>query len=762
MLRKSLIFGSIALLLVMLLALAGCEGPVGPAGAAGGEGGRGDDGMADGYPLETGTARDLEVAFGYSEKVVLSSAVRRVWGTVPEGKTLYIVGPKETEGDVLVGWEGLELLGTLVLHKEAILLATGRTDVANNDFRNGLITLGPNARVTGEGAIVLPYDLDGEFTDGLTYNSSIVSNVDKFPGSVASRGILRKAANNFHVFGPAEINDILRLENVTSLRVRNVDPLLNPASRNSNATIPLTEVVFDRTRGKTLILSGSNNEIQANFEVLNTGTLVVEEGAILEVPLANTATIGATGGTKLLNSGTIIFSNPLSGIDSLRGGIITNNGTIETSANDADNNGGLYDPSFQLEQLLELLGEGRIVVAHYPNPPISILPPLSLNTETALNQHLVIAADSELFGDIVLLNTNHTPFDGIREGRTITINRAIPGINDDDGIFELSADVNNIGTSVANHGLIITPTVNPDVLTTIFENTNNSGFVQSDGVLTSFDKSFTIPNGISLVLNAASPLTSDNTGPYDVIINGDLAVIGGNITPSGNVTIGSDGLLILGDPTVNAVVPTLTLAEAQILTIPGPTNVDGPGQIIAFNTDSVIQIINEPYTTTTALGVIAGNLEGILETFAEDRVKLTDNITLDSYFGGAKAIGSVLFDTLNAPTGPVTASVRLEPDGINGIVNDLRISSTIAGVTTGYVDDESINDFTNIELSTGTINANGERTVLVTDHNYTGSNTVDRFDVLIYHQIRLSLDGLTGPVLPRFHVGIKTKRAAAQ
>jgi hypothetical protein len=505
--------------------------------------------------------------------------------------------------------------------------------------------------------------------------------------------------------------------------------------------------VFAVVTGKTLILSGANNEINAAFEVPNTGgTLLIEQGATLEV---YGPTVVAVGGTWLTNKGLIEFIPVASRLVYNRGGDITNDGIIRTNTNVED----------QLEILLELPGEGSIEFNGGD---------LALNDHTALKQHLVIL-DSAVPNRITAVdlpeNTNVTPFDGIISGKTVTIKGRRPG-QTVDGEFILPNDIENIGypNMVINEGKIVTATTSPLVLTTIFDNSNNKGTVEATGVLVPFTQDFTVPNGISLDLISNSPLLSNTVapapiGPFDLFINGTLHVQGADITPSGNVTIGSDGLLILGLllPAPNNTQYNLILAPAKTLTIPSATvivsNIAGPGLVNASAIDSVIRISGDIYTTTTD-GVIAEKIVEILEIFAEDKAVLTDNVTLDTPFGGGLGIGSVLFEP---GTTPVTAvAVRKERDGQVGIIDDLKIFSAINDAS--YVSNTPIDNLDGIRVSVISSGlADNSNVVVAIDPNYGGP--VAKYVTLNYHEARLEYEDLIGPVLPAFNVGVRTNRA---
>jgi hypothetical protein len=288
MLKKSLIFGGSALMLAALFALAACEGPMGPAGSdgstgtdgvdgtngtdgadgtdgtngingapgggsAGGPGGpgpKGDDGPGGGVVLLTGTVSDtdLEAAFAATETaVVLGAGVTSVYGEVPAGKTLRVLGDTAVENG-----EILTLKGGLVLSSDSAAL---RADMIGS-ASGGLAVDG--GTISGSGKLYLPVDTDGTASGYATYQDVVFAN--KEVGSTVATGTVTdfstpSAADVEFVFGLADGPDAITVANLTNIE---------------SATIPV---------GKTLTITGAASLVTGAGTFDPAGTLI-NEGTI--------------------------------------------------------------------------------------------------------------------------------------------------------------------------------------------------------------------------------------------------------------------------------------------------------------------------------------------------------------------------------------------------------------------------------------------------------------------------------------------------
>jgi hypothetical protein len=305
MLKKSLISGSIVLLIVMLFALAGCEGPVGPAGP---EGRPADPGGWGGVYLgsSTVTAIDLKEAFDVSDLVALETGVVEVYGTIPTGKTLRVLGNTKVLSSNLKFEDGAKL----VIVEDASLEADG--------LDSGCLVPNAAAVIGGEGALILPYVVSGTFTEGFSYTSDEVRGVTRYVGSVSKDGKRLRLLS-------ADIGSIFHEED--ELIVQDIAALTADA-------IPA---------GKKLTLVGSGNG--AGPLALAKGELVVAEKATLTVS-SGTLTTGVGG--KITNLGTIDLGT--TGLADLGQGSFANNSVIKTATATPAN----------LAALFKLSGSGKI------------------------------------------------------------------------------------------------------------------------------------------------------------------------------------------------------------------------------------------------------------------------------------------------------------------------------------------------------------------------------------------------------------------
>jgi hypothetical protein len=710
----------------MLFALTGCEGPVGPAGAPGESGTPGDDGN-DGLPgghFPGGTnviPKDLEVGFAYSDVIILQSQVETVYGVVPAGKTLQVVGEVSVFSE-----KELIIEGTLEIVEGGILSAFGEVispmafpvlPAVSSTVSTGFLKAGSTGVIKGKGVLILPYALDEAFTKGLSYNSPEVGNVTRFPGSLSIREKDELEAN----WSSDEIEAIFDSDpSLETLRVKDVKNLLVTA-------IP---------KGKTLSLYGWYNTIYSDFNLTATNArLVVEAGAILKVTgvLPNFARITVTGGSYITNYGRIELEDVSSSIDTT-GGTIVNDGVIQT----VNINGTSITPTGLLNALLELPGNGAV---HIGDGNIS--GPITLNNTTSLNQNIVIRKGITLQSSNLVTVTS--PFDGVTLGKTITIEK--------DGIFALTGNITEIGASVINKGLISTANNTPEVLTSIFGDLPSGGNVDASVTIQAPSApgpnepipDFTIPEGVTLTLNGAG---SFGNTEVSLLVNGGLVLSGsGTLATRGDIIVGDKGSVNLDGAGRN-----ITVAQAKSLAIPNGKTVKGLGSIIANAADAKIVIAGENYRTATTAGVPADSIRTTLEVFEGDREKLTDSITLDSPFGGGKAIGAVLFSS----TGTLDLSATFDgaPTGDKVTLKSVIINDGTTNV--GYIDqgtsDNVTPTYTTIRVTTGT---NGN--VQVTEPTIAAPYT-EQFYRIVYNQVRIQYANLISPVLPRFNIGVKTSR----
>jgi hypothetical protein len=312
--KKSLVFGGIALLLGMLFILGGCEnvaGPTGPVGAEGPEGPEGPDGPggfggfgpqgpAGATILSDTNVTDTEFdgVFGpevVTDVVLLGAA--DVFGTVPSGKTLWV-----TNDIIVTDGQTLTVEGTLKIADGKTFTATALSSVAGTLAGTGSIDPGSGALV------VLPIDTDSSFS-GISYNTSPLPEGNKSVGSVVvSSSVSAIGGSNIaSIFGMANGPSSLTLDSITGIE---------------NGAVPL---------GKTLTLTGTNaiDNAASTFSV-GGGTLIVE-GTLSTANSGGTAV--AVGGITIAPGGILALDDDE---DAVTGSGAVNYGTVTTITGDAD------------------------------------------------------------------------------------------------------------------------------------------------------------------------------------------------------------------------------------------------------------------------------------------------------------------------------------------------------------------------------------------------------------------------------------------
>jgi hypothetical protein len=266
MLKKSLVFGSIVLLLGMLLAFAACDNPAGPEGPPGPPGPTGPSGPSNpgtgpetppvdpppgpelvipaGYVFNgfntTGgavTAAALAEAFTNNDVIVLGDGINSIYGEIPAGKALFV-----TNDDAYVANTGfpdyealtLKIDGALNIWHGAKLYATGVDDGSGDDA--GFLTGEGKITITGTGVVSLPYDPYSRLPlDHITYENITFESVpyegpayvgpagseeaQKAVGSIVKVGIteLLDAANVSDLFTVPDALDAFTVHNIEDL-----------------------------------------------------------------------------------------------------------------------------------------------------------------------------------------------------------------------------------------------------------------------------------------------------------------------------------------------------------------------------------------------------------------------------------------------------------------------------------------------------------------------------------------------------------------
>jgi hypothetical protein len=759
--RKSLFFGSIVLILAMLFALSGCKdpvaGPAGPQGDTGPDGPQGNTVQGPTGPTGSGglsgdniTAVDLVEAFETSKTgvVTLFSNVGSVYGVVPPGKTLKVLGDYVAvpTGRSLVLREG----ATLIINGGAVLSASAVSG------EQGFLIAKSGTKVEGDGAVVLPVDLtaDTSYTDSLHWESAQVTvpDANKYPGSYY--GIPTNAVPltppKVHSLDSDAIARIFTSKGKDVLTVQNVETLAQNA-------IPA---------GKKLTLMGTKNAIPA------AGEFLLNQNTRLTLAAGGELTIGGTSVTvEFKSNADAIFTNEgtisLGGDSSIiaNGGTVTNNGVIKTATGDV----GVIVP------LLAFGGTGTVKL----NPPAGSTLDFTSTTDIPLNQYLELGGGTELSEIVYQLPDppHKKPFTGIAANRTLTIGQY--------AVVELEVGVEAIGTTVYNSGTIKTATKSTSVLSTIFTETGNRGKVEATGAVeddhTKSTDVFTIPAGITLELsgtgaNAPTLTTSAPLITPKLVIAGTLSVSGTGVElkPSGDITITGNVYLRKASATPH---PSLTIADGRTLDISSSAVFDDGkdddelGSLLAAGgVGPKAIIINGETGYSLSNGVVGSDYAKAIDAINATRNILTDKIPLAptgtastpnwSFPGVEKVVGTAVitlkensdhhfFPVFATNTG--TGTQITLPAGTTldtTILVALNNQFTVANDFVLKADDASKTD------------SGGQGGVawglILGDTEYAAS---DKVDILRFNGYQIEHSNLKTPMTNKFfHIGVKSAR----
>jgi hypothetical protein len=737
--KKSLFFGSTVLLIAMLFTLAGCDNPTGPEGPKGDTGlqgnqgqevigDQGSDGDFGGYRL-TGyvTPVDLEVAFQEYDRAILLTNVRSVYGIVPPGKTLVVLGA----APVAVG-QRLELGDGAVLdiRKGAALYASGINAGGTTDSGLLVSSSGAVPAVTGEGAIFLPAVQSGAHDGFLHWESGEVDVDYQHPGSFTDGSTKLDGSYNIVPFNSATIA-ILFGRPYDELKIPDVVGL------TANA-IP---------SGKTLILLGTESTIGAPFTLKSDATLIVNEDARLTI----LAPISGEPGSAFINRGTgkddegvdlgVNLGNSGSVVDTPL--TVTNDGIIQTSSNN----------EARIRTLLALGGTGTVKVS--VAVALAAASPLLLNQNLELNPPLGAPA-------IFALSDIEQPIDeDSAAGKTITIGEyATLALGADSLLIGyLTGTAPNqtpVRTKVVNNGVIDTATEVSSTLTEIFTSMDFNGDVSARGIV-ELDAPLAISEDVTLSLTAASTfaavLGSTNPDTFTLTIAGEFNIGPADLTPPGDITITETAVINLqiGSLTIGGNTKTLRISSsAEFEDNPALTGklFQGPGGKVTIDNE-------EDYSIAT------GGVEGRLFKTALADIKTTiadylvDTEELEDHFGTGKVIGTVDLSLYlqplptNNPTRPIVSRVYaggeqyvIVPDRI--VVQDAVGTSTVFANSVGTFALSVIPLVNQLGLKDGA--------GLVAD-------TDDVFGVIEFTGYKVGKDGLLSPPVDnKFHVGVKAIR----
>jgi hypothetical protein len=737
--KKSLIFGSIVLLLAMVFALTGCDNPAGPEGPKGdpGNGLKGDQGLVGGGGLSGGEVRavDLEEAFALSDLVIVQSNVTSIEGVVPAGKTLKILGDDVSipSGAALELKEGAEL----IINEGAVLSAKAIPGIGGE----GSLKAASTAKVTGKGAIVLPVDLSPEgssYTGSLHWESSEVTVDNEYPGSWYP-GL-------FAPFGPNPVFSVISL-NSDAIRA-----IFETKDRNTLTVKDVPNLLPEAIPpNKTLTLVGTLNTITGNFLLANYAKLIVGEGGELEV----NGELSSNSAAEFINEGKV----DLKTTGNLKGnsGGLTNNGTIYTASTNGSVIRGLLGIT-----ATEYSKTATIVVREIGANGVALdTAKIQLGPSGAipLNQNLVLAPQTPR---IYQLATAAAPFTGFGLGGKPLITL------DENAILYLPFvgtypnNIATIGTTVKNEGKIITDTESFTALKGIFDNMEGIGEVEATGeVKLERDLSFKIPKGTELTLSGSTTFDSVGTGDYSpLIVEGSLTLSNQALAPKGNITV--TGRIDLGTG-------SLTVAADQTLDISSSSaKFENDGTLVQA-TDAIVKIDGK--TDYKFLNPIEGDEFGpALDTIKSIRNSLKDTLDLTSdagfgvYYSGQKVIGTV--DLSGGASSTQFGVIRY-----SATVNEGYITHGDPAAVTISATDLTVVQGTN---STNPFAVSGAFSLGVATYPTTGvpANSLglqdsliipggdDKYGVIKFNSYKITVIGvLETPDFPDlFHVAVKSKR----
>jgi hypothetical protein len=785
MLRKSLILGSITLLMVMLFALTGCEGPVGPAGPAGRggengiEGGPGPDGQPGGFAVGSSNVTDVELAaaFGRGDTVYLESSVLFVYGEVPAGKTLEVRGVPTQ----VTGGKALTVNGTLDVSNTkgtAALVATGIPGEI------GVLKSGSAGVIKGSGMLILPYIVSGSYDAGLNYDSPEIQAVIHYPGStvvVNDDPVALNSSGLRAIFNREE-------EALNELTVWDIKQL-------EAVGIP---------KGKKLTLKGPGNTIVSGFTLTDGASLTISQGAVLHAPVGLSVT---DVGTVITNEGTIKLDATGSAKRGATAGDFINDGVIESSST---------SPS-TIEGLLALGGTGNVIL----NPYLSTDPEVKLvGNSLLLNQNLIIEPDlmdptvkrvyTLVFPDAEpLLNDNSA------KDRTITLANEYASI-------EIGSRTKSTGIKIINRGLVVTKVAeNPSViipdqvLVTLFEEMNNQGKIAAKGHINTLTQPLVIPEGIELIIDNATtnfeyiggsgsvagwPITVEGSlvirqaaDPFepdgDLTVTGTLVIGSGQrVLPGGDVTItgtldlsaGTGGSLYVTGGKDLSISSTSVLEKTLVAGVPTLVT----GQIFMLAADNGITIDGVPGYGTRSLGsgIVGSNFAKALKAVHDSADILKANlITLESssnspFFGSSTTtVPSVdVVGTVDLTAGG-SADVDRDTDAENHYLTkitfpiDVEIAISVAGDDLASNYNPAIGNLGDAPDFIISLSGNA---LHILDDDYTAAPTgQEKWGIVAFEKVRFTHSNLVGPVRPTspaptspgpwvdpFYVGIKTLR----
>jgi hypothetical protein len=692
MLKKSLIFGSIVLLIVMLFALTGCEGPVGPAGSSGTPGDPGDDGKPGSGSLSAGTIEDwnLAAAFTYAKVVTLETSVGTVYGEVPAGSELVVWG-----NTAIASGKKLDV------KPGATLTVWGGAKLEADGVGSGLLVPNTGATVNGDGALILPYDVtgNGTFEDGYHFGSEGVQGVKNlYVGSTTTSGkapVTLSSSDIKAIFDGGE--DELTVQDATNL---------------TTAAIPA---------GKKLTLVGTGNGISGVPFNLAGADLVVAGGA----KLTASSNVRADIGGNITNAGTIALSTPAITLTKGAGEVI-NNGVIQT----------VTVTNTVLESLLLVEGSGEIQSG-------GIL-------GAALGSNVKFTQKLRITGGTVTLYNGETPVANVLTEKKIfigpngvlilgAISKTVGTKVENKGVIQTSATnttaLAGIFDSMENNGSVEATAVVTD-LDTDFT-------IQEDVTLTlSAASTFAASNGGKVTVNGKLSLGAAAVAfapKGDGIINGTLEIAAAgkyiNDTAGGRVLIISPGATITG-------AGVITSAANGNLFIKESESSDAPFYGVEVAATGIV--CKDFGKAKSDILTAKTDLEA-LPTY--------ENTTYSE--AGKPYLGFVNF-VLATPAGTGPFAISLDQDWKTGPEWNFTVPAGVAvSVNQIGTNKPAVAVKGNVATGTFTLSVTAARVLALADSAHDAAKTNNLPDALEFSSTRFMSNNLIGPTLETFYIGVR-------
>jgi hypothetical protein len=604
MLKKSLIFGSIAVLAALLL-ITGCSNPTSSSGSSTEEPetpisppsnnpGGGDPSKDDYLNTTSVSAADLADKFAKYSTVTLGGSVERVEGEVPAGKTLIISGTNTAVRPS----SSFAVKGSIEIKDTALLNASYSADA-------GYLT--GSGKIYGLGTVSLPF-LKPSVTLPAADGIDSTATTTQVSAKRAVGSIVETTGTPGDPVGPGGIDGLfIALGNEVSV---------------SNITELTTE--WDAT-GRTLTLAG-NNTIASNAFTLASGSLVINgtlnvdtqnvDGDITNNGFITSATVTPATQKFLLTqvegTGTVVLSADTSTV------IDTGKVTLKQNVIIAEN--GVLAASASALQAFD--GDKKITIEEGGTLDLGVATNLSgvtitnnttstggietaTTTAAALNTILkmkgLIASSGSITGNDNIevpagAFLTHTSGDFVGGSGTLIINgeaEFTTGTFEDQTVRVTIGSTGNAIFTVATFEdlteLVINGTVDfADTATfaSLTElNVGETGDATFASVFDALDIPITI-NGIADFTAATFEVLED-----DLTING-TATLGAAAVPLGDVVVGGNGILNIDEGLTIATGSvlnnsgTITLADTKILTLAAPSaiglaKITGTGEIIA-------------------------------------------------------------------------------------------------------------------------------------------------------------------------------------